>query len=34
MPDRSFVERRRLPAVRAADEGALCLNLLAALATA
>ena len=34
MPDRSFVERRRLPAVRAADEGTRCLHLLAALAAA
>ena len=33
-PDRSFVERTRLPAVRAADEGTRCLSRLAALASA
>ena len=32
--DRSYVEPQQLPAVRAADEGALCLDLLAGLATA
>lgn len=31
-PDRSYVEVRPLPAVRAADEGALCLDRLAAIA--
>jgi glucosamine 6-phosphate synthetase-like amidotransferase/phosphosugar isomerase protein len=33
-PDRTFVEQRKLPAVRAADEGTLCLSRLAALASA
>jgi glucosamine 6-phosphate synthetase-like amidotransferase/phosphosugar isomerase protein len=33
-PDRSFVERRQLPAVRAPAEGSLCLDRLAALASA
>jgi asparagine synthetase B (glutamine-hydrolysing) len=32
-PDRSYVEERRLPAVRAADEGLRCLQRLAALAS-